>query len=125
MAEQVDTQQKRTTASGGYDELIERIPEMEDTLKIRMDAVSAIYDRPSRCLSIYCEIHPATGTKLSFDTKFNAVIYDVDGRIIDRTMSTLWKDNFFGLEVLELLFTDISPKIMGSIEKIKVFPTKL
>lgn len=124
MSEEKQTQERKNAASDVYDTLIERMPEMEEAMKIALGSVSVVYKGSGQIICIYGEVRPATGSELSFSVELHAVLYDRSGRIIGKSKRVLWKDYFFGLDIMELCFADITPKKMNEIGKIKLFPTK-
>ena len=105
-----------------YDELLERMPGMEAWHGIRLDRLSAIYDREERELRIYCEVHPASGNKLKHDVDLIMVMYDKNDRIVDRSHTYLTKEKFFGFAVEELSFYNLSPRKLKNIGRIRVYP---
>lgn len=124
MAEEKQTRERKNAASDVYDTLIERMPEMEEAMKITFGSISVVYNGPEQMICIYGEVRPATGMKLPFSVELNAVLYDRSGRIIDKCERVLWEDDFFGLDIMELRFTDITLNKINEIGKIKLFPTK-
>lgn len=109
---------------GDYDALLERAPELEAWHGIVLDHLTAQYDRSDRQLNVFCEIRPAEGPKLKHGIELLAVLYDHNGRIIERDRSLLGKDKFFGFEIVQLTFCNLTPKKMMTLQKIKVFPAK-
>lgn len=117
-----ETIQTKKNDASVYDELLERMPEMEEWHGVRFDRLSAIYDREDWKLTVYCEIYPASGSKLKHDIDLVMVIYDMNDRIVDRNHTYLSKEKFFAFEVEELSFYDLSPKKLKNIGKIRVYP---
>lgn len=106
------------------DALLERAPELEEWLGIKLDPASIHYDRSDRQISVFCEMHPATGLKLKQNIRLFAAVYDVNGRIIAQEDRLISKDDFYSFKILEFGFYNITPKKLSNIKKIKIYPTK-
>lgn len=109
---------------GNLDALLERAPELESWHGIVLDHPTAQYDRRERELTVFCELRPAEGPKLKHNIELFAVVYDENDRIIARESCLMNKEKFYGFEVQNLTFYDLTPKKMAAVRKIKLYPAK-
>ncbi|MEG2366291.1 MAG: hypothetical protein RSB29_06030 [Alistipes sp.] len=120
-----ENQTNKSEVREDYDSLIERMPEMEQEMGVRLESLSAVYNPERKALSIFCEVYPTKGQCLKNNISILAVIYDLKQRIIGKESYYLLESEFKRFNVCELSFFDLTPRKMAQISRIKVFPTQL
>lgn len=100
---------------------IERLEAFEDRMKIRLENLSIKIDH-NNWLTLFCEVHPVSGTSISEGMLIEVVIYDKEGVILNLKSKRLYEEDFFGFEVIELSFTD--SELVDKIGKIRLYPKK-
>lgn len=102
---------------------IERLEAFEERLGISLENLTLKVDDSYCWATIYCEVHSTNGTTIKESLNIECVLYNNDGKIIDKTSTYINSDNFFGFELIELTFTgDIS--FAEKVSTIRIYPKK-
>lgn len=100
---------------------IERLETFEERLGISLQNISIRID-DTYSFKIYCEIHPINGTTIDEPFTIECVLYDNGGLIIDKGDSFVSSDDFFGFQLIEIIF--IGQSKAEQISKIRIYPQK-
>lgn len=121
---ETEAEQTENRDTSNYDALLERAGELELWHGIRVDRLSAHYDRNGEELAVFGEIRPVDGSRLNHSLYLNAVLYDKSGRIVSQQNAYLSQEDFYGFEVVKIGFYGLTPEKMSEIGKIKVYPAQ-
>jgi hypothetical protein len=74
-------------------------------------------------VAIFLEVYPRNGTSIPLENgyiKIECILYGNDNNILETNNSSLDPKNFFGFELIQILFNDIN--IADEIKKIRIYP---
>ena len=98
---------------------VERLEAFEERFEISIQNISIKIDN---FITLFCEIHPLSGTSIKENFDIECVIYDKDGLVLDKKASHLYSEDFFGFQILELNF--FGDDVAAQISKIRIYPKK-
>ncbi len=97
---------------------VERLEAFEERLAVRLENISIRIDEYNWA-TIYCEIHPVTGTNIKNDLYLECVIYDKTGSILWAHQAYVSSYTFFGFELVVFQYQEDK---VNSIGKIRIYP---
>lgn len=106
-------------------ENLERLEIMEEKFGVVLQGLNAEMsyfddDEYMPNLNIYGEIHAANGTGIDQDIEIMVTAFDQDGKVIGNSSECIEKDDFFVLQAIDIMISDISSKPA----KIRIYPKK-
>jgi hypothetical protein len=103
--------------------LVERLKAFEEKAGVRLEAIAAFYetdpDSDTTQVTVYGEIHAASGTELSKSVTLGLVVYDDNSRVIGTSSSYFDNEDFFSFEAFDITCGDL-PKI--KLSRIRLIP---
>ena len=97
---------------------IERIDDLEERHGITFKGISfKLNDR--NVLILYSQVKTINGKSLNDDIKVEAILYDHDGLIVNKSSQSIYKKNFYMFEIVDLHFYDID---VNNIGKVLLYP---
>lgn len=103
---------------------IERLDAFEERLGVAFENISLKLDDSYIWAKLFCELHSINGTKLNESIKIECVLYSNDGSILEKESKIVYKEDFFGFELIEFIFTG-NIDMASNVSKIRIYPKKI
>jgi len=100
---------------------VERLEAFEERLSVRFENIS-IKAEDDGWFTLFCEVHSANGSTIEEDIDIECVIYDEEGSILDKENTRIFKDEFFGFEIIDIAFQEDG--MADRVGKIRLYPKK-
>jgi len=100
---------------------IERLDAFEEKFGVHFESISVKITNET-WITILCELHTTNGTSINDTLKVECILYDSAGSIIDKDTTPIFKDNFYGFQIIEIHFWE--DFIANKVNKIRLYPQK-
>lgn len=100
---------------------IERLDAFEERLEVQFEKLS-IKVGESIWFSLFGELHTTSFTELKNSIEVVCILYDKDGKILEKKSKYFSSDSFFGFEVFEFSF--LKNGIANEVGSIRLYPKK-
>lgn len=103
---------------------IERLDAFEEKFGVSLNNISVQLQSRSTedYYYVFIEVHSSHGTTINERIKIEGVLYDKDGLIIEKERELISTDDFFGFEIIKLIFCYNTIISINDISKVRIYP---